>query len=179
MEVGVAVVDDELDLDDGEEAVGVVGAGVEADAVTRHGDGAGGGEGAEPAVGVGDAGAELAPAVAVGERARGAELLPRPVRPRLFEARARIAPVTPGASSRSIDSLLADAAGGSRLSPDDALRLYADAPALDKKLKHDIEVVVDRIVVRPDMAARRSGVSAAHWRATRGPFASRAAPCVR
>jgi excinuclease ABC subunit A len=32
----------------------------------------------------------------------------------------------------------------------------ADAPALDKKLKHDIEVVVDRLVVRPDMASRLS-----------------------
>ncbi|KAA2235380.1 excinuclease ABC subunit UvrA [Salinarimonas soli] len=30
----------------------------------------------------------------------------------------------------------------------------ADAPALDKKYKHDIDVVVDRIVVRPDMASR-------------------------
>ncbi|MEF2072352.1 excinuclease ABC subunit UvrA [Consotaella aegiceratis] len=30
----------------------------------------------------------------------------------------------------------------------------ADAPSLDKKLKHDIEVVVDRIVVRPDLGAR-------------------------
>ena len=30
----------------------------------------------------------------------------------------------------------------------------AEAPALDKKLKHDIEVVVDRVVVRPDIAAR-------------------------
>ena len=29
-----------------------------------------------------------------------------------------------------------------------------DAPALDKKYKHDIEVVVDRVVVRPDMAQR-------------------------
>jgi excinuclease ABC subunit A len=29
-----------------------------------------------------------------------------------------------------------------------------DAPALDKKYKHDLEVVVDRIVVRPDMAQR-------------------------
>ncbi|MDJ1157118.1 excinuclease ABC subunit UvrA [Chelatococcus sp. SYSU_G07232] len=31
-----------------------------------------------------------------------------------------------------------------------------DAPALDKKLKHDIDVVVDRIVVRPDIASRLS-----------------------
>jgi excinuclease ABC subunit A len=30
----------------------------------------------------------------------------------------------------------------------------AEAPALDKKLKHDIEVVVDRIVVRDDIATR-------------------------
>jgi excinuclease ABC subunit A len=30
----------------------------------------------------------------------------------------------------------------------------ADAPLLDKKFKHDIDVVVDRIVVRPDIAAR-------------------------
>ena len=29
-----------------------------------------------------------------------------------------------------------------------------DAPALDKKLKHDIDVVVDRIIVRDDIAAR-------------------------
>lgn len=31
-----------------------------------------------------------------------------------------------------------------------------DAPALDKKFKHDIDVVVDRIVIRPDIAARLS-----------------------
>src|SRR5205823_6425012 len=30
----------------------------------------------------------------------------------------------------------------------------AEAPALDKKYKHDIDVVVDRLVVRPDIAAR-------------------------
>ncbi|WP_209000134.1 excinuclease ABC subunit UvrA [Pannonibacter tanglangensis] len=30
----------------------------------------------------------------------------------------------------------------------------AEAPALDKKYKHDIDVVVDRIVVRPDIAGR-------------------------
>ncbi|MGL4974662.1 MAG: excinuclease ABC subunit UvrA, partial [Bosea sp. (in: a-proteobacteria)] len=32
----------------------------------------------------------------------------------------------------------------------------SDAPALDKKFKHDIDVVVDRIVVRPDLGARLS-----------------------
>lgn len=31
-----------------------------------------------------------------------------------------------------------------------------DAPSLDKKFKHDIDVVVDRIVIRPDIAARLS-----------------------
>ncbi len=30
----------------------------------------------------------------------------------------------------------------------------AEVPALDKKFKHDIDVVVDRVVVRPDIAAR-------------------------
>lgn len=30
----------------------------------------------------------------------------------------------------------------------------ADAPALDKKFKHDIDVVVDRLVIRPDLGAR-------------------------
>src|ERR1700690_2932716 len=31
------------------------------------------------------------------------------------------------------------------------------APALDKKLKHDIEVVVDRLLVQPDISARLAG----------------------
>ena len=44
--------------------------------------------------------------------------------------------------------------GFQRLKIDGEFHEIADAPALDKKLKHDIEVVVDRIVVRPDMAAR-------------------------
>ena len=47
---------------------------------------------------------------------------------------ARIAvsvPGTAGAPSRSIDALLADAAGGERLTPEEALRLYADAPVLE------------------------------------------------
>ena len=30
----------------------------------------------------------------------------------------------------------------------------AEAPALDKKLKHDIDIVVDRLVVKPDVATR-------------------------
>src|SRR5271166_5499968 len=44
--------------------------------------------------------------------------------------------------------------GFQRLKIDGEFTEIADAPALDKKLKHDIEVVVDRIVVRPDMGAR-------------------------
>ena len=44
--------------------------------------------------------------------------------------------------------------GFQRLKIDGEFYEIADAPALDKKLKHDIEVVVDRIVVRPDMASR-------------------------
>ena len=44
--------------------------------------------------------------------------------------------------------------GFQRLKIDGEFYEIADAPALDKKLKHDIEVVVDRLVVRPDMASR-------------------------
>jgi excinuclease ABC subunit A len=44
--------------------------------------------------------------------------------------------------------------GFQRLKIDGQFYEIADAPALDKKVKHDIEVVVDRLVVRPDMASR-------------------------
>ena len=44
--------------------------------------------------------------------------------------------------------------GFQRVKVDGKLYEIADAPALDKKIKHDIDVVVDRIVVRPDIAAR-------------------------
>ena len=44
--------------------------------------------------------------------------------------------------------------GFQRLKIDGEYHEIADAPALDKKLKHDIDVVVDRIVVRPDLGAR-------------------------
>src|SRR5690606_21878938 len=44
--------------------------------------------------------------------------------------------------------------GFQRVRIDGQFTEIADAPALDKKLKHDIEVVVDRIVVRPDIATR-------------------------
>ena len=44
--------------------------------------------------------------------------------------------------------------GFQRVKIDGEFYEIADTPALDKKLKHDVEVVVDRIVVKPDMAAR-------------------------
>ena len=44
--------------------------------------------------------------------------------------------------------------GFQRLKIDGEFYDIADAPALDKKLKHDIDVVVDRIVVRADIATR-------------------------
>src|SRR5579872_271116 len=47
-------------------------------------------------------------------------------------------------------------AGFQRLKIDGKFYEIADTPTLDKKLKHDIEVVVDRIAVRADMAARLS-----------------------
>jgi excinuclease ABC subunit A len=44
--------------------------------------------------------------------------------------------------------------GFQRVKIDGEFYEIADAPTLDKKYKHDIDVVVDRIVVRPDMASR-------------------------
>ncbi|WP_298358151.1 excinuclease ABC subunit UvrA [Rhodoblastus sp.] len=44
--------------------------------------------------------------------------------------------------------------GFQRLKIDGQFYDVADAPALDKKFNHDIDVVVDRIVVRPDISAR-------------------------
>ncbi len=44
--------------------------------------------------------------------------------------------------------------GFQRLKIDGEFYEIADAPTLDKKVKHDIEVVVDRLVVRPDLASR-------------------------
>src|SRR5437660_8680922 len=44
--------------------------------------------------------------------------------------------------------------GFQRVKIDGAFYEITHAPALDKKFKHDIDVVVDRIVVRPDIGAR-------------------------
>jgi len=44
--------------------------------------------------------------------------------------------------------------GFQRVKIDGTFYEIAEAPALDKKFKHDIDVVVDRIVVRPDLTTR-------------------------
>jgi len=44
--------------------------------------------------------------------------------------------------------------GFQRVKIDGAFHEIEEAPALDKKLKHDLEVVVDRLVVGPDIAGR-------------------------
>src|SRR5258705_127302 len=44
--------------------------------------------------------------------------------------------------------------GFQRMKIDGKFYEIAEAPALDKKFKHDIDVVVDRVVVRPDLATR-------------------------
>src|SRR5213082_247498 len=44
--------------------------------------------------------------------------------------------------------------GYQRLKIDGEFYAIDEAPALDKKFKHDIDVVVDRLVVRPDIGAR-------------------------
>jgi excinuclease ABC subunit A len=49
--------------------------------------------------------------------------------------------------------------GFQRVKVDGAFHEIADVPALDKKYKHDIDVVVDRIVVRDDIATGWQTVS--------------------
>ena len=71
--------------------------------------------------------------------------------------------------------------GFQRLKIDGEFYEIADAPALDKKFKHDIEVVVDRIVVRPGhgaraspRASRRRSISPTAWRWPNSPTRPRA-----
>ncbi len=47
-------------------------------------------------------------------------------------------------------------AGFQRVKIDGEMMLIEDAPALDKKFKHDIDVVVDRVVVKADLGQRLS-----------------------
>jgi excinuclease ABC subunit A len=64
--------------------------------------------------------------------------------------------------------------GFQRLKIDGEFYPIEDAPTLDKKLKHDIDVVVDRVVVKPDLQVRLSdsveqalrladGIATAEW----------------
>ena len=58
--------------------------------------------------------------------------------------------------------------GFQRVKVDGNFYEIADVPALDKKYKHDIDVVVDRIVVRADLATRlaeldRDGAETRRW----------------
>ena len=77
---------------------------------------------------------ELSGVAAFFERGNAAGLFPERARLRLYEqavaTRAPAVTVTP-ARAHSIDTLLADAAAGARLSPEDGLRLYAEAPTLE------------------------------------------------
>ena len=64
--------------------------------------------------------------------------------------------------------------GFQRVKIDGAFYEIAEAPALDKKFNHDIDVVVDRLVVRPDIATRladcsnrrSSSPTASRWRSS-------------
>jgi excinuclease ABC subunit A len=70
--------------------------------------------------------------------------------------------------------------GFQRVKIDNAFHEISEAPKLDKKLKHDIDVVVDRVVVRSDMSARLAdsletalslsdGIAIAEFADARGP----------
>ena len=66
-----------------------------------------------------------------------------------------LAPVVRGRKGEYRKELLEwQKAGYTRVRIDGQVYEIDEAPALDKKYKHDIEVVVDRIVVREDIAAR-------------------------
>ncbi|WP_174278884.1 excinuclease ABC subunit UvrA [Sphingomonas bacterium] len=66
-----------------------------------------------------------------------------------------LAPVVRGRKGEFRKELLAwQAAGFTRVRINGTLHDIEEAPALDKKFKHDVEVVVDRVVVRPDSGTR-------------------------
>jgi cyclic dehypoxanthinyl futalosine synthase len=74
---------------------------------------------------------ELSGMAAFFSRAQAAGLVQGTPRARLFDAGVTAAPTANGARSRSIDALLSDSAAGGRLSPEEAMRLYAEAPVLE------------------------------------------------
>ncbi len=64
-------------------------------------------------------------------------------------------------------------AGFTRVRIDGQFYEIEEAPALDKKYKHDIEVVVDRLVVRPGIETRLADSLETGAEARRGPRLSR------
>ncbi len=100
---------------------------------------------------------ELSGMAAFFARARAAGLVEGTPRARLYEGAAALARAGNGARTRSVDALLSDAAGGGRLSPEEAMRVYAEAPVLElgaaadarRKMLHPDDVVtyiIDRNV---------------------------------
>ncbi|MBV1705961.1 MAG: excinuclease ABC subunit UvrA [Hyphomicrobiales bacterium] len=78
-------------------------------------------------------------------------VLAQPERTRLY----LLAPVVRGRKGEYRKEIAEFAKRGfQRLKIDGHFHDIADAPVLDKKLKHDIDVVVDRLVVRADLATR-------------------------
>ena len=73
---------------------------------------------------------ELSGMAAFFARARAAGLIEGAPRARLYE-RGAAAQRAAGRGERSVDALLSDAAAGGRLSPEEAMRLYAEAPVLE------------------------------------------------
>ena len=79
------------------------------------------------------------------------QILALPERTRLYI----LAPIVRGRKGEYRKELLElQKKGFTRVKIDGAFHEIADAPALDKKFRHDIDVVVDRIVVRDDIGAR-------------------------
>ena len=79
------------------------------------------------------------------------QVLALPERTRLYV----LAPIVRGRKGEYRKELLElQKRGFTRVKIDGAFHEIADAPALDKKFKHDIDVVVDRIVVREDIGSR-------------------------
>ena len=70
-------------------------------------------------------------------------------------------------------------AGFTRVRIDGVFYAIEDAPALDKKYKHDIEVVVDRIVVREGIEARLADSFETGAQARRGARLSRPGRSLR
>jgi cyclic dehypoxanthinyl futalosine synthase len=100
---------------------------------------------------------ELSGMAAFFARARAAGLVDGTPRARLYEGAVAAVRNSSGARTRSVDALLSDAAAGGRLSPEEAMRVYTEAPVLElgaaadarRKMLHPDDVVtyiIDRNV---------------------------------